>query len=100
MSSRSIKGPRPHREKMEKGDTIIDGGNSMFKDDVRRSKMLEPRARASITTSSARPCPPLRQGPSVVGLSRVTMWTEALLLSRIHGLKASFQPFAGWRSTE
>jgi 6-phosphogluconate dehydrogenase len=30
-------------EKMEKGDTIIDGGNSMFKDDVRRSKMLEPR---------------------------------------------------------
>src|SRR5436190_23402776 len=26
-------------EKMEKGDTIIDGGNSMFKDDVRRSKM-------------------------------------------------------------
>jgi len=30
-------------EKMQKGDTIIDGGNSMFKDDVRRSKMLEPR---------------------------------------------------------
>jgi 6-phosphogluconate dehydrogenase len=30
-------------EKMEKGDTIIDGGNSMFKDDVRRSQMLEPR---------------------------------------------------------
>ena len=30
-------------EKMEKGDTIIDGGNSMFKDDVRRSKMLESR---------------------------------------------------------
>src|SRR3954470_2925424 len=30
-------------EKMERGDTIIDGGNSMFKDDVRRSKMLEPR---------------------------------------------------------
>jgi 6-phosphogluconate dehydrogenase len=30
-------------EKMEKGDTIIDGGNSYFKDDVRRSKMLEPR---------------------------------------------------------
>jgi len=30
-------------EKMEKGDTIIDGGNSYFKDDVRRSKMLEPK---------------------------------------------------------
>ena len=30
-------------EKLQKGDTIIDGGNSMFKDDVRRSKMLEPR---------------------------------------------------------
>jgi len=30
-------------EKMQKGDTIIDGGNSFFKDDVRRSKMLEPR---------------------------------------------------------
>ena len=30
-------------EKLEKGDTIIDGGNSMFKDDVRRSKMLESR---------------------------------------------------------
>jgi 6-phosphogluconate dehydrogenase len=30
-------------EKLEKGDTIIDGGNSMFKDDVRRSKMLDPR---------------------------------------------------------
>jgi 6-phosphogluconate dehydrogenase len=28
-------------EKMEKGDTIIDGGNSFFKDDVRRAKMLE-----------------------------------------------------------
>ena len=30
-------------EKMQKGDTIIDGGNSFFKDDVRRAKMLEPR---------------------------------------------------------
>jgi 6-phosphogluconate dehydrogenase len=28
---------------MEKGDIIIDGGNSFFKDDVRRSKMLEPK---------------------------------------------------------
>ncbi len=28
---------------MEKGDTIIDGGNSYFKDDVARAKMLEPR---------------------------------------------------------
>jgi 6-phosphogluconate dehydrogenase len=27
-------------EKLEAGDTIIDGGNSFFKDDVRRSKML------------------------------------------------------------
>jgi len=27
----------------ESGDIIIDGGNSMYKDDVRRSKMLEPR---------------------------------------------------------
>src|ERR1700758_5512041 len=26
---------------MEKGDTIIDGGNSYFKDDVRRSKSLQ-----------------------------------------------------------
>jgi 6-phosphogluconate dehydrogenase len=30
-------------EKLEKGDTIIDGGNSFFKDDVRRSKMMEPK---------------------------------------------------------
>jgi 6-phosphogluconate dehydrogenase len=29
---------------MSKGDTIIDGGNSYFKDDVRRAKMLEPKA--------------------------------------------------------
>ena len=28
---------------LEKGDAIIDGGNSFFKDDVRRSKMLEPK---------------------------------------------------------
>src|SRR5689334_845105 len=28
---------------LEKGDTIIDGGNSYFKDDVRRSKALEPK---------------------------------------------------------
>ncbi len=28
-------------EHMEAGDTIIDGGNSMFKDDIRRSKLLE-----------------------------------------------------------
>ncbi len=28
-------------EKMSTGDTIIDGGNSYFKDDVRRSKMLQ-----------------------------------------------------------
>jgi 6-phosphogluconate dehydrogenase len=28
-------------QRMEKGDTIIDGGNSYFKDDVRRSKQLE-----------------------------------------------------------
>jgi 6-phosphogluconate dehydrogenase len=25
---------------MQPGDTIIDGGNSMYKDDVRRAKML------------------------------------------------------------
>ena len=30
-------------EHLETGDTIIDGGNSHFKDDVRRSAMLEPR---------------------------------------------------------
>ena len=30
-------------ERMQKGDTIIDGGNSYFKDDVRRSQMLKPR---------------------------------------------------------
>jgi 6-phosphogluconate dehydrogenase len=28
---------------MEEGDTIIDGGNSYFKDDVRRAKTLKPR---------------------------------------------------------
>ena len=31
-------------ERMQPGDTIIDGGNSYFKDDVRRSQMLKPRA--------------------------------------------------------
>ena len=30
-------------QRMEKGDTIIDGGNSYFKDDIRRSKLLEAR---------------------------------------------------------
>ncbi len=30
-------------ERMQAGDTIIDGGNSYFKDDVRRSKMLKPK---------------------------------------------------------
>jgi 6-phosphogluconate dehydrogenase len=30
-------------EKLQRGDIIIDGGNSYFKDDVRRSKMLAPR---------------------------------------------------------
>jgi 6-phosphogluconate dehydrogenase len=30
-------------QRMEPGDTIIDGGNSYFKDDVRRMKQLEPR---------------------------------------------------------
>ena len=30
-------------EKLEPGDTIIDGGNSFFKDDVRRAKALAPR---------------------------------------------------------
>jgi len=29
-------------ERMQPGDTIIDGGNSYFKDDVRRSQMLQP----------------------------------------------------------
>ena len=29
-------------QKLQKGDTIIDGGNSYFKDDVRRSKKLKP----------------------------------------------------------
>lgn len=28
---------------MEKGDTLIDGGNSYYKDDVRRSALLEPK---------------------------------------------------------
>ncbi|MGQ0793535.1 MAG: phosphogluconate dehydrogenase (NAD(+)-dependent, decarboxylating) [Deltaproteobacteria bacterium] len=30
-------------ERMEAGDIIIDGGNSMFKDDVRRAKILQPK---------------------------------------------------------
>jgi len=30
-------------ERMEPGDTIIDGGNSMYRDDVRRAKMLRER---------------------------------------------------------
>jgi len=30
-------------EKLEAGDTIIDGGNSMFKDDIRRAKALAPK---------------------------------------------------------
>jgi 6-phosphogluconate dehydrogenase len=30
-------------ERMQAGDIIIDGGNSYFKDDVRRSKLLQPR---------------------------------------------------------
>ncbi|MBL9017631.1 MAG: decarboxylating 6-phosphogluconate dehydrogenase [Myxococcales bacterium] len=30
-------------EVLEPGDTIIDGGNSMFKDDVRRAQMLAPK---------------------------------------------------------
>ena len=30
-------------ERMQPGDCIIDGGNSYFKDDVRRSQMLKPR---------------------------------------------------------
>ncbi|HYX69367.1 MAG TPA: decarboxylating 6-phosphogluconate dehydrogenase [Terriglobales bacterium] len=30
-------------ERMQPGDTIIDGGNSYFKDDVRRSQALKPR---------------------------------------------------------
>jgi 6-phosphogluconate dehydrogenase len=30
-------------EYLQPGDTIIDGGNSYFKDDVRRSKMLQPK---------------------------------------------------------
>jgi len=30
-------------ERMAKGDAVIDGGNSMFKDDVRRAKALAPR---------------------------------------------------------
>jgi 6-phosphogluconate dehydrogenase len=28
-------------DRLEKGDTLVDGGNSFFKDDVRRSKILE-----------------------------------------------------------
>ena len=30
-------------ERMQPGDVILDGGNSYFKDDVRRSQMLKPR---------------------------------------------------------
>ncbi len=30
-------------QRMQSGDTIIDGGNSFFKDDVRRAKLLAPR---------------------------------------------------------
>src|SRR5262249_59429845 len=30
-------------ERMERGDVVVDGGNSYFKDDVRRARMLERR---------------------------------------------------------
>ena len=36
---------------MAEGDTIIDGGNSFWKDDIARAKEL--RARASITSTLA-----------------------------------------------
>ena len=42
-------------EKMQSGDILIDGGNSFFKDDVRRAKMVQMciRDRLNMTTSTS-----------------------------------------------
>jgi 6-phosphogluconate dehydrogenase len=38
---------------LDKGDTIIDGGNSYFKDDVRRAKMLKPKGIDYVDTGTS-----------------------------------------------
>jgi len=38
---------------MEKGDTIIDGGNTFFKDDIRRARMLAPRGIAYVDVGTS-----------------------------------------------
>jgi len=40
-------------QRMQRGDTIIDGGNSYFKDDVRRAKSVEPRGIAYVDVGTS-----------------------------------------------
>ncbi|HUK29501.1 MAG TPA: decarboxylating 6-phosphogluconate dehydrogenase [Candidatus Acidoferrum sp.] len=40
-------------EKMQRGDTIIDGGNSYFKDDVRRAALLAPKGIAYVDVGTS-----------------------------------------------
>jgi 6-phosphogluconate dehydrogenase len=40
-------------ERMQRGDTIIDGGNSFFKDDVRRAKLVEAKGIAYVDVGTS-----------------------------------------------
>ena len=41
---------------MQSGDIIIDGGNSFYKDDVRRAKALAPKGSTMSTPAPAEAC--------------------------------------------
>ena len=63
----------PH---LEKGDIIIDGGNSFFKDTVRRGKALEEKGLRYIGAGVSGGEEGARHGPSIMPGGSVSAWPE------------------------
>ncbi|MFZ0820442.1 MAG: decarboxylating 6-phosphogluconate dehydrogenase [Candidatus Acidiferrales bacterium] len=77
-------------ERMQRGDTIIDGGNSFFKDDVRRAALLVPKGIAYVDVGTS---------GGVWGLERGYCMMIGGPQKVVEGLDAIFQTLAPGRGT-
>jgi 6-phosphogluconate dehydrogenase len=79
----------PH---LEKDDIIIDGGNSFFKDTIRRAKTLEEKGFRYIGTGVSGGEEGARKGPSIMPGGTESAWTEVKDILQSISAKANDEP--------
>lgn len=83
----------PH---LEKGDIIIDGGNSLYKDSMRRAKDLEAKGFLYIGTGVSGGEEGARYGPSLMPGGSASAWEHVKPLFQEISAKADGQPCCDW----